>query len=106
MTVSITRSKTAQALMWPLSTHPTPTHPVSSWQRHWDTLDNIKLYLVAGVAQRLQELFNGLEPQHPSHPPIGVEPWDIGDLITEETHTSPENKGHFFSTQQRSKSSK
>lgn len=54
------------------------------------------LHVAAGEAPGLQRFFSGLEPHRPSHSPPEVEPWDGGDLVTEESHTTPENKEHFF----------
>lgn len=56
---------------------------------------NIVLHLTVWVRLGLQGLFRGLDPHSPSHSIMEVEPWDQGDLVTEETHTSSGNNRHF-----------
>lgn len=57
------------------------------------------IYLTAGAAPGIQRLLRKLYPQHSSHSLTGMEPWERGELVIEGTHTFPENKEHFVTTQ-------
>lgn len=50
-------------------------------------------HLAVGEAPEIQGLFRSLDTYRPLYSPL--EPWDQGDLVTEEIYTSLGNKGHF-----------
>lgn len=83
--------KEPQPHLWPLSSKPTPTHPGWLWQRYLGTSGSTTLHLLLGQLQDIK----GSELHLLSHSSTGVEPWDQGYWITEDTHKFPGNKGHF-----------
>lgn len=54
------------------------------------------LHLDFGEVLGFQGLFRGSNPICPSHPLTIAEPWDLSNLVIEETHTSWEKRGIFF----------
>lgn len=86
----ILEEKQLQKYCWAIPT--TPPLPIQANSGESSTA----LHLTVGSVWGHQGFFINLDPHHSSHSCMEVKSWDWGNPVTEETHISPGNKGHFF----------